>query len=242
MPLDAYIRGLKESEVGCSLSDEGSMDKIEQRFKKWVGWIQGELLVQMQDIILDEYMFRCFENSLKPYTGRETESDIIWWISKNHVSNICLAIRRLDDHDSRTISLRRLLIDMRDSAHIITVGNLEKYCGIKGRPASDQANARPAIEHDLLILDNFGQQIREFVNTSIAHRDSNPVEIPTFGVLREAIDCYHTIYRKWAYILTGMSLQPDMLNPMNLVPEIEEDYAAQFSLMWKCLFDDEEGE
>ena len=39
-----------------------------------------------------------------------------------------------------------------------------------------------------------------------------------------------------------MSLQPDMLNPMNLVPEIEEDYAAQFSLMWKCLFDDEEGE
>ena len=53
------------------------MDKIERRFKKWVGWIQGDLLLQMQNIILDEYMFRCFENSLKPYTGRETESDII---------------------------------------------------------------------------------------------------------------------------------------------------------------------
>ena len=85
----------------------------------WAG-LQGELLLQMQDIILDEYMFRCFTDSLKPYTGKVAEPDIITWIAKNHVGNICLAIRRFDDHDGRTVSLRRLLIEMRDSADIIT--------------------------------------------------------------------------------------------------------------------------
>ncbi len=215
------------------------MDGIERQFKKWVGWLQGELLQQMQDIILDEYMFHCFTDSLKPYSGRLVEPDIITWIAKNHIGNICLAIRRFDDYDSRTVSLRRLLIEMRDSVDIITAEHLEKYCGISPGPVLDRVIVNEAIEHDLLSLDGYGSQVREFVNTRIAHWDTKPSAVPTFDVLRQAIDCCHSIYRKWAYALTGMSFQRYDPNPMNLVPEIEDDYSAQFSLMWKSLYDDE---
>jgi hypothetical protein len=193
----------------------------------------------MEDIILDDYIFRCFTESLKPYSGRLTCPDVISWIVKNHVGSISLAIRRLDDNDGRTVSLRRLLIEMQGSADIITEGNLEKYCGIKLGPSSFPVNVREAIQQDLFSLDEFCGQVKAFVNTRIAHCDSSPSAIPTFDALRLAIDCYHSIYRKWAYIFTGMSFQRYDPNPMNLVPEIEDDYSAQFSMMWKCLFDDE---
>jgi hypothetical protein len=217
------------------------MDEIEQRFQRWVGWIQGDLLLQVQNIVLDDYMFGCFEESLKPYTGKAAESEIITWIAKNHVGNICLAIRRFDDRDRRTVSLRRLLVEMRVSADIITEENLEKYCGIKCGPEPNRPNVRRAIEDDLLSLDKYGGQIRDFVNTIVAHFDANPGAVPTFGILRQAIDCYHTIFRKWAYVLTGMSFQPDLPNPMDLVPMVEEDYVSQFSVLWRHLFDDAEG-
>ncbi len=212
------------------------MDKIEKRFKKWVGWIQGELLLQMQQIALDEYMFSCFEASLKPYIGTFNSSDIVIWIAKNHVGNICLAIRRFDDKDERNVSLRRLLIELRNSANIITPTNIERYCGIKCASCPDGVNVKGAVEHDLVSLDKYGRDVRVFVNTCVAHFASTPSVIPTFDVLRQAIDCYHTIYRKWAYILTGMAFQPETPNPMDLFPMIEEDYAAQFSEMWKHLF------
>ena len=69
----------------------------------------------------------------------------------------------------------------------------------------------------------------------------NPSAVPTFDVLRQAIDCFHSIYRKWAICLDRDVIPTDMIRTRwTLVPEIEDDYSAQFSMMWKCLFDDDE--
>jgi hypothetical protein len=212
------------------------MDITAELFSKWQGWIQKDLLRQFQNIFILKSVADGFEASLQPYVGTAPEwSDLVEWMSVNYIGNTASAIRRLDDHRQDTISLRRLLEDLKKHADVITPDNLAKYCKFEwppGMPA--KMTVEEAVAYDLDLLTEHGGCIRRFVNKMVAHHadDAHKITIPTYGDFRNAMHIFHCVYRKWALLLAGMGCQLENPNPYDLLPNDPPDYKEYFAKMW----------
>jgi hypothetical protein len=158
------------------------------------------------------------------------------WMSVNYIGNSALAIRRLVDHSPDTISLYRLLADVKSHAAVVTPANLTAYrCNIGSREPVE--NVEATLDSDMRLLDTSGDSIRKFVNKMVAHaaEDAHRITPPTYGEFDNAIHVFHGIYRKWAFFLAGMGCQIDDPNPDDLLPSDPPDYTSQFVKMWSSL-------
>lgn len=213
------------------------MDNTAELFSKWQGWINKDLLRQFQNLIIFKHIADGFETSLKPLAGAEAEwADLVFWMSVNYFANAASAIRRLNDHRLDTISLHRLLKDVKKHAAVVTPENLSAYRGNIG-PVDRNISVEAALDEDLLLLSSSSESIRIFVNKMVAHHadDGHKITVPTYGEIKDAIRIFHAIYRKWALLLAGMSCQIENPNPLDLLEMDPPDYNAQFMKMWKSL-------
>ncbi|HZW91577.1 MAG TPA: hypothetical protein VFF64_01270 [Candidatus Eremiobacteraceae bacterium] len=213
------------------------MNTAAKLFSKWQDWIKNDLLRQFQNLIINQHIAAEFEASLKPFVGREVEwGDLVLWMSVNHIANTGSAIRRLNDSARDTISLRRLLEDVRKHAAVVTQENLSTYRGDIG-PGESNVNVEEALDSDLRLLSTSGEPIRKFVNKMIAHNadDAHKITLPTSEEFKNAVHSFHTVYRKWALRLAGMNCQPEDPNPNDLLPMDLPDYRTQFTKMWNSL-------
>jgi hypothetical protein len=231
--------------VGESLEMGEEMDQTAALFEKWQGWLKNDLLQQFQDLIIDQMIADALRKSLGPFAGQEEGADIVLWIARGHIANICLAIRRLNDKDKQSISLRRLLENLKANAFMLTEDNLVKFRGGELCPSGEettQANIESDLTFDIDMLKKYGDKVHEFADKYLAHHDKNAhkIELPTWGDIREAVRCYHYLYRKWGLIVAGMSCQLDDPNPLDLLPSDVEDYEEQFKQMWRALRDQPE--
>ena len=223
--------------VKSTKNDSGT----ERLFGKWRDWIEKDLLSQFQKIIQLKSIEDAFEATLQPFAETEPEwGELVEWMAINYVGNMASAIRRLADKRTDVISLRRLLEDAKQNAAVITPDNLSKYRGPIG-PAGEpvRGSVEEALASDLKLLTTNGESITEFVNKMVAHHgiDAHKIEVPTCGELRNAIEIFHHVYRKWALFLAGMPCQIDNPNPLELLPDDPPDYRAQFTKMWNSLAD-----
>lgn len=213
------------------------MDNAAELFRKWQGWINYDLLRSFQDIFIFNHIADGFNESLKPLTGTTPEwSDLVMWMSVNYIGNFALAIRRLGDHGKDTISLYRLLADVKKHAAVVTPENLAAYRGNIG-PREPVENVEATLDSDMRSLVTSGDAIRMFVNKMVAHaaEDAHTITPPTYGQFNDAVRVFHGIYRKWALFLAGMSCQIDDPNPNDLLPSDPPEYASQFAKMWRSL-------
>jgi AbiU2 len=213
------------------------MDSIEQLFRKWQGWLNGDLLWQVQNLIVDRHFAKGFQQSLKPYGGREVPwADLVFWMSRNHIANMGTAIRRLGDTGKDVVSLHRLLEDVKRHADVVTIENLHRYRG-EIRFEVGVMDVAKALDDDLKVVKEKGEKIKVFVNKNIAHNVENSTKVvqPTYGEFEEAVNAYHWIYRKWALLLAGSNCQIDNPNPNDLLPMDLPDYTEDFEKMWRAL-------
>jgi hypothetical protein len=215
-----------------------AMDKPERLFRKWQGWIKPTLLADFQRLLHDQRIFNAYLESLNPYVGRKEGAEIAEWIGLNYFGATCIALRRLDDADNRTISLRRLLADLRANARLLTSENLAKYNprfrSIPDEKRSPEIEMEKVLAKEIGLLDQFGGQIRVFVNKMVAHRDSDASEIaiPNIGGIEKAIFCYHALFRKYAFIIAGIPCDFNNPNPLDLLPPTDQEYTKQFTRLW----------
>lgn len=189
-------------------------------FSKWQSWIDYDLLREIQDLIIFKHIADAFAASLKPFAGKEVDwSDLVLWMSVNYVANTASAIRRLLDQDRNSISLYRLLEDVKNHAALLTPENLSTYRGDIG-PWQPPGGIEHALDSDLQLLSTKPQSIRSFVNKTIAHTDRHAHKItpPTYGDFNDAIHMLHRIYRTWALVVAGRGCQGDNPNPNDLLP------------------------
>jgi AbiU2 len=177
---------------------------------------------------------------LQPVLGKDTDwGDLVLWMSVNHIAFTATAIRRLADKDKNSISLYRLLEDVRIHVDIVTADNLSKH--VKNwqdiGPPGLLSHVAEMAEVDLKLLVSSGDAVRLFVNKMIAHADINAHKItpPTYDEINETFLDFHRIYRKWALALAAVSCQTHDPNPADLVEMDLPDYTAQFTTMWQAL-------
>jgi len=214
------------------------MLEAERLFRKWQGWIRQVLLAEFQRLLHDQRLFDAYLENLNPYVGQREGAEIAEWIGLNYFQATCIVLRRLDDADRRSISLRRLLADLKANVQLLTSENMAKYNSKFRSHPNDERNAGKEIEEvlskEIGVLDQFGGQIRVFVNKMVAHRDSDTfgIAIPNIGVIEKAIFCYHALFRKYAYLIAGIPCDFNNPNPLDLLPATDQEYRKQFARLW----------
>lgn len=214
------------------------MDDSKQLFTKWQDWINTGLSPEFQRLLRDQRIFNDFLESLNPYVGQQEGAEIAEWMGLNYFVAACVAVRRLDDADARSISLRVFLGDLHAHADAITEANLANHNPLfrvaSGTKPLDTKEVAETLSKEISLMDQFGQQIRRYVNKFIAHKSKSITEdmIPNLAVLDKAIFCYHALFRKYAFLIGGVPCDFNNPNPLDLIPAPSEDYKKRLTRLW----------
>ncbi len=222
-----------------------AVNDVDQLFLKWQGWIKNELSREFSRLLRDQRIFNAFLESLNPYAGQQAGSEIAEWMGLNYFISSCVAIRRLDDRDKRTVSLRVLLIDLQSHADIITEAQLAAHNSMfRVMPDQKQLSASEVVDllkKEIELLDRFGHKVKQYVDKFVAHSDAtNSIEmIPDTSVLDKALFSFHAIFRKYAFLIAGIPCDFKNPNPVDLIGAPGDDYRKRLTRLWTVSRDDE---
>jgi hypothetical protein len=213
----------------------------EELFKKWQGWILGDLRDQFEQIANNHYIFDQFMLSINPIIDSLPNQGIATWMAMNHFDSMCLAIRRQVDTDRGSISLRNLLTSILDNIEDLSHDDFAKNNPIyRSDPSQpfDKEGLRTSIEAQITAMDRELKGIKQFVNKSIAHtdRDRSKHTPPNTEKLYSCILNLHRIYRNWAFFIAGVPTGSENPNHLDISSSIKlpgEAYQQQFSRLWK---------
>jgi hypothetical protein len=119
-----------------------------------------------------------------------------------------MRVRRLVDKDHRTISLRRLLEQLREYPDLLA-----------GRVTEVELAA------DVAELDRTTEKVKDYVDQFIAHHDRSPIaEVPILRELNAAIELLVRLLRKYYGILAG--------SDVDVVVHYLEDPLTIFRFAW----------
>jgi hypothetical protein len=217
------------------------MGRVDGLFNKWQGWIRGDLLAQFRHLMKGQQIYFAFLDTYGGFVDRLGDSEVATWMILNHYESTCIAIRRLDDKDPRSVSLRRLLLDLQRNVDVLTDENLaihnSTYRRSQEQGVDETSRIKVTLGKEIELLDAFGGQIKEFVNKLVAHRDEETagVMIPTALVVERAAICYHAIFRKYAFTIAGIPCRFENPDPLDILPPSTEDHRQQFARMWNAI-------
>src|SRR5579862_7477875 len=92
-------------------------------FRKWRTWLERIETDQLQDILINHYIFEGFREVVKPLKGSTHRAELAAWIAQGQIAFACTAIRRATEKENgrwKIISLRRLLDDMALNSNLLT--------------------------------------------------------------------------------------------------------------------------
>lgn len=149
------------------------------------------------------------------------------------------AIRRLVDRRRRSVSLVRLLDEIRQHPDVtsrarhVALWNGDPHFEREGHDnydrfadASGERIDRLMVQADIDELNGAAAAVERYVDENIAHRALAPkAAVPTFAELNAAIDAIGEIVRKYASLLRAVMLA-------ELTPVIQYDWKAPFRQPW----------
>lgn len=157
-----------------------------------------------------------------------------------YASSQAAALRRLVDRRRDTISLVRLLDDLRRNPSVLSrerhveLWGDDRFFKAEGHrnydrfsmPASPNRLHQAAVADDIAAVDTSVERVQHYVNDHVAHRAAQQTtEIPTFAELHEAIDAVSEVVQKYASLLKAEILA-------ELEPVIQYDWLAPFRRAW----------
>jgi hypothetical protein len=214
------------------------VDRTEQLFHKWQNWLTQSLLTEFQRLLHNQRIFDAYLESLNSFIGKHDASEIAVWMGVNYYEAMCVVIRRLDDADKRSISLRVLLSDLRENATVLTEENLVKYTpAFRATPGAKphDREMESVLSDEIALLDRFGRELRIFVNKRLAHHDAaipQTATVPNLDVVDRAIFCYHAIFRKYAFLIAGIRCNLKDPDPLDILPPGGQNHKEQFTRLW----------
>jgi hypothetical protein len=160
------------------------------------------------------------------------------WIKLNYVESTFVGIRKLMDHDKRSISLYHLLKELEANPQVITreshlsfYSKQNKIIGNKcfDRIAGSGSNklSKRVPQNDLKQLKNAEDKIRKIVNQKIAHLDRKNLKrkYPTFHEVVDVISLFEKIFLKYQLLLSADA-------PSHMLPAWQHDWMRVFLKPW----------
>jgi hypothetical protein len=194
-------------------------EKINLR-RKWKRWI-AELEGHVSNLLLGHDVFE----ELRRIVGanKKIQSPVLYhsWLNRNYLSSVSTSIRRLSDHDKRSISLYRLIEDIIEHHEVITreyfasdypkwmrEEKLADYDFDKFARKDQNILSRYKLKADLNKLKKYTVLVKNFTDKWIAHLDLNrrSVRIPTYEEIGDTLKSVDKLYCKYYLLLTHAGL------------------------------------
>jgi len=216
-------------------SDQHSVHtNLRRKWRRWLTRIEDELT----RLVISREIFTGVRDIVLPNPKIQNPSDFHDWLIHNYFATTSVAIRRLTDEDSRSVSLTRFLKDLeKHSAAVTRLSHVCRYpAWIKeaGNTCFDHLAGRgrqsldPAIPHgDLEQIRDAEKRIRRFVNKRIAHLDKRNRRFrpQQFNELDSVIGVLERMFLKYKLLLTAR-------DATTLVPTWTYEWRSIFREPW----------
>ncbi|MEN6423871.1 MAG: hypothetical protein ABFE13_00800 [Phycisphaerales bacterium] len=194
--------------------------------RKWQHWLH-EIGDDLGWLLTSHDVFMAVQEAFRENKNIQRPTLVYRWIKSNYAARISIGIRRLIDHDKRTISLHRLIQDISDHPDAITRQYFVGKCTLGSRreerpDKADLANcdydrfakkgskmvSKRKLSRDLSRLKQDTGRIKTFVDKWIAHHDADQRRfgVPVFTHVGEALQDIDEIYCEYALLLTGAGM------------------------------------
>lgn len=191
----------------------------DQLYEKWDKWIDV-----LGDEITNLWWQRLVYSGVREIVSNNAEihepGDFFFWLSVWYSSSMAVAVRRLADRDSDSVSYRRLLEGIRDNPQVLSRTrfkqrfvdgvymefqadlDLDNHIG-PGRDCIDPA----LVAKEISELESRTASLKHYVDKRVAHRDKKEVvSVPAHKELEDAVDFlwalhrrYYPIFRSWPF-------------------------------------------
>jgi len=211
-----------------------------QHRAKWRRWIR-DLEDPIQDLVISRKLYEDLGEIVKANAAARVPADFHVWLAKNYAVSIAVGVRRLLDEDADSLSVARLLTDIRAHNKSITRRSHRHWMRrapvevsdahfdeLAGSGSAFLPKHEPAA--DLSRLKKAGAATIDMVNKRIAHMDidgrTRRRRLPRFKDTYAAIDEIEAVYLKYRALLTGKSSD-------SLLPVWVYDWTSIFEHPWK---------
>lgn len=205
-----------------------------------------QILPQVTTLLHNRNIFLEVQKIIKANPSLLEDGVFIDWMTTVYVGDALMGIRRQLDLDNDSISLVRLLREVKQYPEVLSrdryiklhaetpvPDGLESYFGQKANrnfdkcSEPDKAHIDPSlVEVDLTQLKNSTKRLKRFANKRIAHFDRNKFkDPPTFSELYESLDLIEQILKKYLLFLHGGTY-------IRISPTIIPNWTAIFRQPW----------
>jgi hypothetical protein len=187
-------------------SSQLSSENFRERALHELAAIRGEVL----DLATDRDIYWKVEQEVIQRNRRllSIRSAYLDMVRGSYADAVSSRVRRLIDRDQQTISLRKLLVELKEYPKLLPEGFSPEE-----------------LERDIEELDRTASKIKGFVDQHVAHHQRNPVAVvPTHSELNAGINTLIAVFRKYYAILAGSDL--------SVVVDYLEEPLAIFRFPW----------
>jgi hypothetical protein len=207
-------------------------------YKKLHGWLEV-LDDQVKGLRVNQYIFWEVQKIIRANPKIDRPNHFYGWMTENYAGAMSVTVRKLADRDTRTISFRRFLEDIKNNPTVISRrrfkdnfvdGNYTERDADEGFDQLIGANRDYidsfVVEHEIKTLLTKTSKLKRFVDKRIAHHENSKFEdFPTFKELDEAIEYLEELIKRYYSIFECMGTE-------NLLGSWAYDWKAIFYHAW----------
>jgi hypothetical protein len=210
-----------------------TVDKRRERAREWIDTIYSEV----QNTVVDNHIFWEVQRIRSSNPRLSETGSVFWqWMIQAFAHSTAIAIRRQVKKDDQSVSLHRLLAEMRDfpdvfdRAYFVSLyrpelrsrGNVQ-FDRLAGDGAPD---LRQAAGRDIEELSRQTHTAEYYADRRVAHYDSRGLDrgAPTFDDLKSAVTCLGGLVKKYRFALKSETV-------LDLMPALP-DWTHIFTFPW----------
>ncbi len=210
-----------------------------QRLEKWRAVLEERVKPEILTLVLHRQVFWRVREIAQSNPDLP-HSYFIGFIQETYANSQAVGVRRLVDPGRQPVSLLRLLNEIESMCEQFTETWFIELWSPDGELAERQARSSfrehfrgrtddhldpQVVENDKNSLSSSVESVRAHVDTSLAHMDKSPSEIPTFADLHLAIDAIVHVFKKYYLLLTAASILLDKI-------PLDHNWESIFTMPW----------
>ena len=207
----------------------------DELFTKWDGWLD-DILADVRGLLVSQDIFWEVQKIIEANPCIHTPSLFYKWMAGIYGSSVTVGIRRQQDGDRDSVTLRRLLEEIQDNPQVLS---RDRYVALYGEDARDfghrdfdriAGQGRSHIDpemviNDLVQLERETQKVKGYVDRRIAHMDRRaPKGLPTLGEVDECLSLFKELLQKYLLIFRATTYE--------ILPVRDYDWKQIFREPW----------
>jgi len=208
------------------------------KIEKWLRWMRV-IHDEVRELLVAEHIFWNMQKLIRSNKGLRKPSAYYKYMGDAHSVLVLAGVRRQVKTDSQSISLARLLGEVRDNAQLVS---REYFRGLYvGSTVADLADAtfnrlagkrsahfpKERAARDLAGLNARALECEEFADRRIAHRDTRPPKsVVKFSHASRSIVLMDRLWCKYDLLLNANWTD-------TLMPTFQDDWAEVFDVAWR---------